>query len=215
MKRYDLPDADVFAARAGDRAAQARVFASVERLCWWVASKYRRQLPPSFPIEDAVQDCRIGVLNAIRKFDPSKGSFGTYASVWMRARLELSIEREKAGAAPKAMDAQITRYKVHKTVQLDRALGVDEPAPIDVLVEPSPRADEVLLDEERRALVQRNIKRLPEKERRVVQDRLAGLMLHETGGEMGVSRARVFQIHQQAAARLRRRIRAANPEMAA
>ena len=97
--RYDLPDSEVLAARNGDKAAQSRVFASVERLCWWVANKYRRALPSTMTMEDAVQDCRIGVLDAIRKFDASKGSFGTYASVWMRARLEMSIEREKAGAA--------------------------------------------------------------------------------------------------------------------
>ena len=70
----------VVAARAGDRRALDRF---VERFDPLVARIARRLHSPggAEDLEDLIQVGRIGLLEALARFDPERGSFGPYASV--------------------------------------------------------------------------------------------------------------------------------------
>lgn len=206
--RIDTPDADVLAARAGDRPALARVFASTERLCVFMARRRLRHLPPGMDIDEAVQVCRLAVMDAIRKYQPGKSTFGAYASIWMRARLTQAIEVEAAGVVPRVMDRTTWKLKAAgRAIPLDRGPS-DEPAPIDALSDGAVPPDAQLAADQRRTLMRRAIGKLKNpRHRAVVWSRLEGRTLAEVGAELGVSRERVRQIEEEAHASLRRRMK--------
>ncbi|HEY1086324.1 MAG TPA: sigma-70 family RNA polymerase sigma factor, partial [Archangium sp.] len=209
LSRYVIPDSDVLAARGGDRAAQARVFASMERLCLWTARRRARQLPPTMTFPEAVQLCRIGVMDAIRKFIPGRSAFVTYASYWMRARLAKGIALESAGAAPHSWDQRTGKMRSHRVVPIDRSKkDPDKPAPIDVLADAQAPADEVLAKEQLEALTHRALQRLkPERQRIAVRERAEGKSLEEVGEQLGISRERVRQLQLKGMKALRRSLR--------
>jgi len=43
-------------------------------------------------IEDLVQECNYGIIDAARRYDPAKGGFTTYATQWMRKRCLLLVD---------------------------------------------------------------------------------------------------------------------------
>lgn len=213
MKAACPTDADVLAARSGDRAALDRVFASSERLCWWVARKRSRHLPSTMSLSDAVQECRLGVMDAVRKYQPGKSNFATYAIIWMRARLAHGINLEEAGAAPKSTHRS-GGFRLHRVVPLERPPDDERLAPIDVLECEAPGAEDRMAESERHKALIRALGRLKPRLRHVVESRLAGRQLRDIGAELGVSHERVRQIQEQAFVSMRRSIRFGRPEAA-
>ena len=75
-------------AREGDREAQEIMIYSNIRLVMSIARRYAGESD----FLDVVNDGVIGLLKAIRKYDPNKGAkFGTYATFWIKQ----SIRRQK------------------------------------------------------------------------------------------------------------------------
>lgn len=71
-------------AQTGNRSAQARLLEQYERLCHKQARKYAFTAP-NHDHDDLVQEGRIGLLQAIRTFDPTVGaSFMTWAFYHVR-----------------------------------------------------------------------------------------------------------------------------------
>lgn len=67
----------------GDRDAISKLIMSNLRLVYHIAMEYRQS---AFPTMDLIQEGNIGLMVAIKKFDPYKGiRVGTYASWWIRA----------------------------------------------------------------------------------------------------------------------------------
>jgi RNA polymerase sigma-32 factor len=67
----------------GDRSAAERLVISNLRLVVKIAIEYQRHWTELF---DLVQEGNIGLLQAVKKFDPYRGiRFSTYASFWIRA----------------------------------------------------------------------------------------------------------------------------------
>lgn len=69
--------------QAGDRAAGDQLIKSCLSLVVAIAIEYRRW---GISLEDIIQQGNVGLLKAIRKFDPTRGvRLATYASYWIRA----------------------------------------------------------------------------------------------------------------------------------
>ncbi|HXN07303.1 MAG TPA: RNA polymerase factor sigma-32 [Nitrospiria bacterium] len=67
----------------GDTEAITKLILSNLRLVYHIAVEYRQN---AFPMMDLIQEGNIGLMMAIKKFDPYKGiRVGTYASWWIRA----------------------------------------------------------------------------------------------------------------------------------
>lgn len=67
----------------GDTDAVSKLVLSNLRLVYHIAMEYRQG---SFPAMDIIQEGNIGLMVAIKKFDPYKGiRVGTYATWWIRA----------------------------------------------------------------------------------------------------------------------------------
>jgi RNA polymerase sigma-32 factor len=71
------------AARAGDQAAAHKLIEANLRFVVAVALQYRRY---GIPISELVAEGSLGLILAVRKFDPERGTrFVTYAGYWIRA----------------------------------------------------------------------------------------------------------------------------------
>lgn len=58
-----------------------------------LAKRYARST--SIPLEDLIQEGCIGLLNAIKRFDPARGvAFSTYATPWIAKYVRLAIRKE-------------------------------------------------------------------------------------------------------------------------
>lgn len=134
-------------------------------------------------LEDLVQAGCVGLLEALRRYDPAQGAFSTYAVPWIRGQLRRVLHREQRSLTP-----------------LPRA---SVPAA-------DPTTAQLLARRELRDL-QQHLPTLSLKERRVLELRFGlgeepGHTLAETGTRLGINAARARQIEQQALHRLRERL---------
>lgn len=82
----------MLAARAqrGDEYARERLIITNLRLVIAIALRYRNL---GVPIQDLVQEGEVGLLHAIGKYNPKKGTrFSTYASFWIRYFVQRTLE---------------------------------------------------------------------------------------------------------------------------
>ncbi|QQO11859.1 RNA polymerase sigma factor RpoH [Bradyrhizobium diazoefficiens] len=75
----------------GDREAAFRLVTSHLRLAAKIALTYRRY---GLPIVDLISEANVGLMLAVKRFDPEKGSrLATYATWWIRASVQEFILR--------------------------------------------------------------------------------------------------------------------------
>ena len=98
-----------------DEAAAKKLITSHLRLVAKIASGYRGY---GLPVADLIAEGNIGVLNAMKKFDPEKGfRFSTYAMWWIRASIQeyvlrtWSLVRMGTTAAQKKLFFNLKRMK--------------------------------------------------------------------------------------------------------
>ncbi len=89
-------------ARAGDREAENRLVEANMRYVTAVALQYRRY---GVRIGDLIAEGNLGLMMAVRKFDPERGTrFVTYAGYWIRAYILDTVVRSTtmvgAGSGP-------------------------------------------------------------------------------------------------------------------
>jgi RNA polymerase sigma factor (sigma-70 family) len=209
---YDM----ITRAQAGDQAAMTELVRQNIGLVHWVA---RRHAWSSVPYEDMVQEGLIGLVEAIRRFDVSRGlKLTTFAPHWIKhfvtrahendglIRLPVAshhqlqlVRRAQRKAGPDApIDEIATRAGIRaKSVQrlLDRGT-VTQPATLPDVAAPADDGDE-----ERVTMAREHIAALPERLRRVMELRYSGddgMTLLEVGNVVGVSRERVRQLETAA-----------------
>ncbi len=100
----------------GDAAAAGQLVRSHLRFVVKIARKYRNY---GFPMNDLVQEGTLGLMQAARKFDPSRDvRFSTYAMWWIRAAIQAhvvrswSLVRIGTTAAQKALFFRLRRMMV-------------------------------------------------------------------------------------------------------
>ena len=179
-------DALLLRAQAGDADAIAQVVTENRGLILHVRARYARSLD----IDDAIQVGSIGLMTAIRRYDPARGAWSTLACIWIRQALTRELRRdhvirhpyhEEYGNAPKvgglgAAAEPVARY----AGPLAAAIAAEEVA--DILA----RVADL---EPRMATVIR---------KRFGLDGGEPMLLIDIGAEMGITRERVRQLQRDA-----------------
>ena len=76
-------------AQNGDESARQRMIESNLRLVVKIA---RRYLNSGLPLLDLIEEGNLGLIHAVKKFDPERGfRFSTYATWWIRQTIERAI----------------------------------------------------------------------------------------------------------------------------
>lgn len=101
----------VTAARTGDADAQATLWAQVKRLAFRIANRYRNAaaLRGGADADDLAQCAALGVLEALRSYDPEKGSFTTWLGFYVSnaCRECLGMHRHPEYCPTVSLDAPI------------------------------------------------------------------------------------------------------------
>jgi RNA polymerase sigma-32 factor len=100
-------------ARAGDEEAAGRLVRSHLGFVVHIARRYRRF---GLPLDDLVQEGTIGLIHAVRRFDPGRNiRLCTYAAWWIRAHIQAyvvrtwSLVRLSTGTAQRALFFRLRR----------------------------------------------------------------------------------------------------------
>lgn len=115
-------------AAKGDEEAKRRLIEANMRLVFNIAKCYQHS---SMPFEDLVQEGAIGLIQAVERYDPSRGfRFSTYATHWIRQSIGRAVDAKARAIRLPPHVAEILRklQKAHAKLQasLGRAPSVEE-----------------------------------------------------------------------------------------
>jgi RNA polymerase sigma-32 factor len=195
--------------RGEDRALHILVLA-YEPLVAKIVKGLRRS---GVSVEDARQEARCGLLEAARRFDPSKGfRLGTYARGWMLSAVTTYLVANKDMLSSRRMKGKPTMLPPN-FVSLDAPMTSEAESAADLVAwdEESPdlTAERTIDGERIQHRLTNALNSLEPRERLVVQRRHLndkGETLQTVANDMHITAERVRQIEKMALARLRKRL---------
>jgi RNA polymerase primary sigma factor len=203
----ELREAVKAAAAAKDRFIRANL-----RLVVSIARRY--PMPPGMELLDLIQEGNLGLEHAVDKFDWRKGfKFSTYATFWIRQAIGRALDqkaslvrlpgdrsaslraalRAVAGDSDELDDEHARLHRLTTPTSLDRPVGDDDGSElIDLIGDPKPGPEDLLLDREQDSLVTGLLDVLEPRARYAVEQRFGihdgrKRSYREVGDELGVT----------------------------
>jgi len=167
------------------------------------------------PLEDLVQEGTLGLIQAIRKYEPQKGaSLTTYAGIWIRCFVMKHImDNVRIVRAVRTREQRAAFFRgvvegVELSLDTPRTSGARPPQ--DFLIDPAPAVDDVVeaaeLTDRLRSETARLKSRLTRREITVLDERLlpeTPKTLAVIGRRLSLSGERVRQIERKLMARIK------------
>jgi RNA polymerase sigma factor for flagellar operon FliA len=191
----------------------------------YIAARIASTIPASVELDDLIQTGTLGLIDAVRRYDASKGiPFPAYARYRIRGAILDALrsldwatrnQRSQNKAAAIARSSEESTEKVTTRVKFfslgpvvslsSRRESNDElPAP-DVPCAESFHPDRVFEANEAKALVNKAMEALPDRYRKVVVMYYSGdWSMRDIGRCLGVNESRVSQIHKSALGKMKR-----------
>jgi len=190
------------------------------------------------PHEDLVQQARLGLLQALDRFDPERGvELWTYARWWVRVSVREYVNRNRGIVTigrPRASvrawsplspreEAMLSPQETESVRRIRAAQtrrGTDLEPVLRSVPEPSAAVEDEIIDrieqDVRHAALRAALAELDARSRDIVQRRFLNARTETLGGigrRHGISRERVRQLSERALSQLRRRLeRTLSPE---
>jgi RNA polymerase sigma factor for flagellar operon FliA len=222
MARYEMVGLEVESSPR--RSAEDLTVTENLPLVRYIAARIASTIPASVELDDLIQTGTLGLIDAVRRYDTSKGiPFPAYARYRIRGAILDSLRsldwatrnqrtQRKAAANPSgdesgnARPAQLTFFSLGPVVSLSSRRETNEELPVpDVPCGENLHPDRLFEASEAKELVKKALDVLPERYRKVVVMYYSGdWSMRDIGRSLGVNESRVSQIHKAALGKMKR-----------
>lgn len=192
-------------AHAGDKKARERIVASNMGLAIAIAHKHAWcGLAP----DDLEQEAMVGLLNAVDRFDPSRGiSFSTFATYYIRgAVMKAACDSPIASAKSSNFRKMVWNRQVKRHISLDSETSNDDDRTLHDMMGVDAVAEDNVIRRDKLSKIYKAVNRLHPTSRHIFKLRVRGLELNEIGKRIGRSRERVRQLEKGAILKVRKEV---------